>query len=121
MTRLEAEFERCWQWLEAALKRGGPTHEKHHVRDLILSGGVQLWPLPNAALATEITVYPTGFKELRCWLAGGDKDEIIAATPAIEAWGKAKGCSRAIIQGRSGWKRVLRDYQAGAVILTKDI
>jgi hypothetical protein len=121
MTQLEAEFERCWQWLEAALKRGGPTHEKHHVRDLVLAGKVQLWPCPNAALITEIAVYPTGFKELRCWLVGGKMGDIKTAIPHIEAWAKTMGCSLVTYVGRKGWARALPDYRVTLVSGKKEL
>jgi hypothetical protein len=121
MPDLESEFHRCWEWLEAALNRGGPTHEKNHVRDLVMTGKVQLWPMPNAAIATEIIVYPTGMKELRGWLSGGRLDEVLSALPQIEAWAKAMGCVRATYTGRKGWIRAMPDYRAVAVVGEKEL
>jgi hypothetical protein len=121
MTRLEAEFERCWQWLEAALKRHGKTHEKHHVRDMVMAGKCQLWPYPNAAIVTEIVVFPTGMKELRGWLSGGDLDEVLNALPEIEAWAKSMGCVRAAYTGRKGWIKAMPDYKAVSVVGEKEL
>jgi hypothetical protein len=118
---MEAEFSRCWPWLKEAVARGGDTHRKRHVLARIADGRAQFWPLPNAAIVTEIVTYDTGLKDIRFWLAGGEKDEITAAKPAIEAWGKRQGCSRAIIYGRKGWSRVLPDYEPGTIILTKEL
>lgn len=122
MTKQEREaFERFWPFLKKAVAHAGGTHRKRHVIDRIEDGRAQFWPLPNAAIVTEIVTYDADVKHIRGWLSGGDIDEIKAALPAIEAWGKKQGCSRAIINGRKGWQRALRDYAHSAVILTKEL
>lgn len=122
--RLEAEFQRCWPWLKAALDRSGEeTHTRAHVWDLVSTGRAQLWPCPDAAMVTEIIRYPTGIKHVRGWLSGGDLDQIRAAMPHVEEWAMAQGCTRVIIDGRKGWQRALSDqgYAPTTVNLKKEL
>ena len=122
--RLRQEFNRCWPWIKAALDRSGEkTHTRDHVWQLIADGRAQLWPMADAAMITEIISYPTGIKHARSWLAGGNLETILAATPAIEVWAKAQGCSRAIIDGRKGWQKALsaQGYQPTTINLKKDL
>lgn len=115
------EFERCWPFLERALKRGLPTHSKEDVWAEIADGTAQLWPLPNAAIVTRIVTYPTGLKIGVGWLAGGDLKEIQQAEPEIAQWLKGQGCSHFVLQARTGWERALNGYRRKSVNLIKDL
>jgi hypothetical protein len=118
---LRGQFDRCWPWLEAALKEHPDTYRREHVWADIEAEHAQLWPLPNGAVMTSIYTYPTGKKELRGWLAGGDLDEIKKAEPVIGQWGKDAGCVTFLLTGRRGWKRALKGYQEVAAFLRRDL
>lgn len=118
---MREEFDRVWPMLKPSVQRYGDTQRKRHVWQAIESGHAQLWPLPNAALVTQIDIYPTGLKECRAWLAGGELDEIVAITPEIEAWARKRGCTRAVIFGRRGWGKALTGYREMAVTYAKDL
>jgi hypothetical protein len=118
---LAAQFERCWPFLKEALASHPDTFEEEHVRKALETGDSQLWPLPNGAIITSIKIYPTGKKELRGWLAGGDLSEIVAAEPQIGVWGKERGCKQFVLTGRRGWLRALKDYRETATFLTREL
>lgn len=119
MTPQEA-FDLSWPHLEAALEHYGPTHEKRHVIEALESGKAQFWYAPEAAILTEIKVWPTGFKEVVGWLAGGEIDGVLRLIPQIETWAQGIGCQRAIITGRYGWKRRLSGYRPLGSTFVKD-
>lgn len=106
----EDEWARCSPWIEAALEYGLGTHTLDDVRRIVGEGHAQFWPGRSGAIVTEIQVYPQG-KVLHFWLAGGDFDELVQRLrPAIEAWGRAMGCTRSTITGRPGWLRAMKPH-----------
>jgi hypothetical protein len=115
------EFERVWHWLAAAVIRYGDTHSKEDVWGAITRGTAQLHPLPNGAIVTSIENYPSGRKEMRCWLAGGNLREIQAYEPTLCRWAKEEGCHVMAIVGRRGWGKSLDGYNETAVVLTKEL
>lgn len=121
MSQSRAEYERVWPWLAAAVQRYGDTHSKEDIWGAITRGTAQLHPLPNSAIVTSIESYPTGRKEMRCWLAGGDLTEIKAYEPALCKWAREEGCHVMGIVGRRGWVKSLDGYRETAVILTKEL
>jgi hypothetical protein len=110
---LAEQFHRCWPFLKAALDQQHPhRYSKDDVWEEIESGNAQMWPQPNAVVLTTVKTYPTGFKELRGWLVGGDLNEIIASQANIEAWGKKQGCNEFIMAGgRDGFGRALKGFR----------
>jgi len=116
-----SEFDRAWPWLEAAVLDYGPVETKETVWARIEGEYAQLWTTENAALVTSIEVSPSGFRELRGWLAGGDLAEIQKIEPALAQWGRQMNCRRAVIQGRRGWLKAFSGYKERAVIMTKEL
>lgn len=41
--------------------------------------------------------------------------------PMVEKYAKAEGCSNVRVEGRKGWKRVLKDYREPWVVLDKEL
>jgi hypothetical protein len=75
----------------------------------ILEGKAELWVGREAAIVARIRDYPTGARDIEGLIAAGDLGEIVAALiPEAEAFGRALGCTGAIIESREGWGRVLR-------------
>src|SRR5690606_8192610 len=77
-----SELERVWPLLEAAILAYAPTHDLEHVKAKTDTGHAQLWTTRNAALVSEILIWPTGLREASGWLAGGDLEELLAMQPA---------------------------------------
>ena len=118
-----AELYRCRRWIDAALEYAGGTHTFNDIATGVLSGRFQLWPNKNAAVVTEIVVYPQ-LKDLHYFLAGGDIEELKQMRPIIEAWGKSVGCTRVSLAGRKGWaKTFLKDegYEPRWFVLAKEL
>jgi hypothetical protein len=99
--------------LEAALDHAGRTHSLE----------ARLWTAPRSALVALVEIDP-GDRRLLIWLAGGDREELeTEILPLAEAWGRERGCRRALIIGRPGWERALKSkgYAPVARIVAKDL
>lgn len=111
---LRDECERCWPWLDDAIKVGGArTHYKEHIWSLLVDGKAFLFPGRNCALLGEIFYHPSGLRSGNGWLAGGSNltelcEEVI---PRAEEFALQKGCHRLVVSGRHGWVRVLEGYR----------
>lgn len=92
--------------LQEALDYAGNTHTPEDVAERILSGEAQLWVGGDGLIVSEVEEYPEG-PVLNLWLAAGDKDDILALLPRVYGFGRWRGCERATVLGRKGWKRVL--------------
>lgn len=102
---LVEEWLRCRTMLIPAIEREG-THTERDVFDRIVDGHAQLWSASASACVTELVEYPRR-KVCRVWLGGGDLDEMVEVLcPAVQAWAREHGCSRAEVNGRR-WCRLL--------------
>ena len=119
----EAEWARCAPWLDAALEHAGRTHSLEDVEAAVARGEARFWPGAGSALVAAVEQDP-GERRLLIWLAGGARDELeTQLLPLAEAWGRARGCRRALVIGRAGWERTLRTkgYAPLARIIAKDL
>lgn len=92
-------------WLRPAL--GDAT-----VEELIAelgSGAAQLWLGETAALVTQL-VGDGADRSVHIWLAGGGLQGVLSLRPGLEAWARGQGCQSITIDGRPGWRRVLRPF-----------
>lgn len=95
------------QQIESALAYSGGTHTYEDVRAAVEAGDLQYWPGPRSVVITEIMQYPQT-RVLNFFLAGaetGHLAELEAMYPEIEKWGRAQGCTVAVMSGRKGWER----------------
>lgn len=90
--------------IEAALRHAGGTHTFDDVRDQVQAGRLKFWAGPQSVVITEIIQYPRK-RILNFFLAGGNMAELQAMYPHLIEWGRAQGCSGAVITGRRGWAR----------------
>jgi len=91
---------------------------------LLLSGRARLFLSDHAAMVAEIQDYPGGARVAHCLVAAGRMEEIVdLLRPRVEAWGAANGCSRAIVESRAGWMKVLKPhgYEIFQVSVMKEI
>jgi hypothetical protein len=99
-------------------------HPIAHLDGLVLAGQARLWIGEKAAIAAEMLAYPGGARALHGLVAAGDLAEIRSVLiPAAEAWGRATGCTHAIIESRPGWARALRSsgYEIHQIALRKGL
>ena len=95
-----------------------------HLDHLILTGRARLWAGARAAIVAEIRDYPGGARVVHGLVAAGPIEDIVGhLIPLAEIWGKASGCTHAIIESRSGWMRALRPsgYEPHQVAVRKDL
>lgn len=104
VTVLEAEFERCAPWIEAALEYAVGTHTLWDVKQSVINGKFTLWPTPDAFMITEIEHYPRR-DTCHVFLAGGNMDGLKWLLPKVEKYARDKGCSAITLTGRKGWAR----------------
>lgn len=91
---------------------------------LLLTSRARLFVGEHAAIVAEIRAYPGGARALHGLVAAGRLEEIgNILIPRAEAWGKALGCTRAIIESRVGWLRALKPhgYESHQVALRKEL
>ena len=91
---------------------------------LILSGRARFWAGAHAAIVAEIRDYPGGARAVHGLVAAGRIEDIVnQLIPLAEAWGKAIGCTSAIIESRSGWMRALKPhgYEPHQVAVRKEL
>lgn len=80
--------------------------------DLMLaSGKAALISTDKAAIVFEVRIYPSGLRDVHGLVAAGDLNDIVETLiPQAEAWGRANGCSGALIESRPGWARILKHH-----------
>lgn len=117
---ISIEFDRVAPFLQGALDRDLGTHSLEDVRDLLLTGPVQLWTTPNAAMVTVVETYPRK-KMLRGWLSGGKLEEIVEQEPKIRAWAERQGCDLIVIGGRAGWLRAFDGYERASTVIVRHL
>lgn len=78
---------------------------------LIRNGTAQVRTTDRAAIAFASKHYPTGCRDVHGLVAAGDLRDIVETLiPQAEAWGRANGCSGALIESRPGWARILKHH-----------
>jgi len=105
-----AQYERCKPWLAEALE--GSLYTADDLERVLSEGRAKLWPGKGSAIVTEIERYPTE-TVMRCWLGGGDMDELLGMAPGVMAEGRMQGCVSAIVEGRKGWEKALKGLGFG--------
>jgi hypothetical protein len=96
--------------LRQALAEGGNTHTVEDVLAEIERGDAQLWIDDGALIITKVEQYPQA-RVLSFWLAAGELEPVKALRKRAMEWGKSRGCDRAVLVGRRGWLRALKDTE----------
>jgi hypothetical protein len=113
-------WERCAQYIEAALGYAHDSHSLADVRQSVDEGTAQFFPFEKSAIVTEIVDYPNR-SVCRIWLAGGDMDELLEGEKIVSDWAKSLGCHGMEIIGRKGWQKVLKEYEPTSIVLVKEL
>lgn len=78
----------------------------------------------DSAMLVGVRVYPSGQRVGVIKAAAGDLHELIHdLAPRAEQWGREQGCARALLEGRPGWERALKEHgwRTHQVCLLKDL
>lgn len=114
-----AQFERCKAWLESGLEYSPLT-----MVDVLqaVQRGALFWPGKACAMVTEIAAFGDG-RAISVLTAGGDMAELKQMALGVEAFGRLNGCTVALIEGRKGWERAMKEdgYRFQSVTLVKDL
>ena len=127
MTPIEAEWERCRDWIRAAVEPTG-LYQIADVEKAIETGQMHFWPGRHCAAVTEFVIYPH-CKVLNIFAGGGDKGPALKELtremePAFAAWARASGCTRIMAFGiRPEWTPVGErlGYRHIWTVMTKDV
>lgn len=103
---LDAEFERCTPWIEAALEYTYGTHDLQSIRDGVEDGRYQFFFTPRGCAITQVSDYPL-MRVLSIILYGGELENALEYLPMVEGWAAEQGCERVEITGRRGWVQAL--------------
>lgn len=71
------------------------------------------WPIvgEESAMIVGVRLYPGGARIGHIKAAAGVLDELVTAlAPQAEDWARSHGCDHALLEGREGWKRALKDH-----------
>jgi hypothetical protein len=124
---VDAEVDRCWPWLEQAMRRGVPggiiTHGIDDIKKMVFTRQAHLWTTPNGVALTTFSQYPL-CRIMNIWLLGGDFEEVFDIhNDAVEHFARSNGARLLYAQGRPGWVRRLRDrgYKECQRIVTKTL
>lgn len=78
----------------------------------------------RSAMLVGARIYPSGQKVGVIKAGAGNLDELIhELAPRAEQWGREQGCNMALLEGRPGWERALKNHgwSTHQVVLVKDL
>ena len=107
-------FQQAWAqaspFLQKAIDRCcDGTWQIEDVKQAVMAGRMQFWPMKGAALVTEILEFPRK-KALNCWLCGGNMKELERVLPSLEHFARANDCYALYGAGRKGWIRHMLQF-----------
>lgn len=122
--RVQAIWPAARPLIEKAYKDGDQIVPPNVLYDLV-KGRRLLWLAVDedknilAAMLTQLFEMVSGkmCKMQEC--GGAQMHEWKHLRKRIEDYARAEGCTRVLIEGRPGWKRVMSDYEQIAVVLEK--
>ena len=116
-----SEIEKVWPMAAPLLKKGIDRTRKIDLEDVFLDlelRNSQLWLVWEiteqkalAALVTQICDYPSGFRTVRMYIAGGSRMwRWMHLRARIEEYAVEEGLDGVELVGRRGWGRLFHDY-----------
>lgn len=100
-----------------------PVMTEEDFQALVDRGEAQVWRGERSALLVRRVAYGySGEVVLEAGPAAGDLNELLEATPKLEAWAREIGCTQAMVYaGREGWERALKQhgYEVHQIVLRK--
>lgn len=68
------------------------------------------FPGKDSAMVGEIVTYPGGKQIFQVLWAVGTIEELVSMAPGVEAVARMMGCQGALIEGATGWEKVLKEH-----------
>lgn len=108
--------------VQEALDHGLGENSAHDLFLECMSGNAQCWVHEDLVAITRLCRYPQ-YTQLQLVtvtgpLLSGHWQELLNF---LEEFAKEMGCRNLSIWGRSGWKRILKDYQEPYAVLIKEL
>lgn len=105
--------------VQDACRRYG-THDAADVLRQLNTDNTTFWQAsPTSFFIGEIVTYPRK-RFFRCWLAGGQRAEVLEMGERYKPLARAAGCAGIELWGRPGWERVFPSWRKVAVMLRTD-
>jgi hypothetical protein len=109
-----------FQRVQEACRRSGGTHDAADVLRQLNEDNTTFWQAsPTSFFIGEVITYPRK-RVFRCWLAGGQRDEVLYFGEHYKPLARAAGCREVELWGRPGWERVFPTWRKTAVVLRTD-
>lgn len=114
-------------FIERGLEHGSGEYTVRDVFDGLVEGRFQLWlgyieGKLDAVLVTEIVEYPQYRSCILRLVAGNIMDHWLPHLGrSIKDWARAHGCRDMKIEGRPGWKRVLKGWRETHTVLRLEL
>lgn len=117
--------EKILHYLTKALTKT-PEETIESVLSSVLKGVSQLWLATTnnqvvGVVVTEALQHPAKRIMLIHMLGGEDIEEWVGEISRIEAYAKENECQAIEIIGRPAWKKLLPEYKAPRIVLTKEL
>lgn len=108
--------------LEPAIERSRGFHSFDRVFADLMIGDLQLWVGDNELACLTRLQNGARVKMVEFHALGGahfwrHRDGV----PMIEDWARSQNCSRARIEGREEWRRLMPGYSQTGIVLEKDL
>lgn len=105
---------------EIAKACDGSHHTIEGIERDIAEGRAHLLTTPDCCFVVELVDYPAERACQGLWCAG-TLEAIKAASPLLENWARANGCTEMLVEGHPGWARALKDigYRPWSVTVRK--
>lgn len=116
----DAEWDRCAEWIAAALPYCHGNYSLDDVRTLCRQGHMQLHPGKACAVVTEVCPWPQR-KGCNVIFGGGDLAELKELAEHVQQWAKSIGCDHITVLGRAGWVRALGMGEIVGAISRKEL
>lgn len=103
--------------LQEACRRSGGTHDAADVLRQLNTDNCTFWQAtPKSFFVGEIVTYPRK-RVFRCWLAGGERRDVLLFGDRYKPLARAGGCTEVELYGRPGWERVFPDWRKTGIVL----
>ena len=117
------EWQRCRHWIEAAIPYSPNSWTIEQVEAQIAKRQAQFWPGERSAGVSQVERWPTGEKVAHILFCGGALDELLLMECAFYTWSRTIGAHYVTVDGRPGWRKVLRSrgYEMINGLLTREV
>jgi hypothetical protein len=99
-------------------------YDLDHLDRMLLERRAAVFFSDNGAIVAGVRTYPTGAQVLEIVVAAGPRAELVDTLyPQVEAWGRERGCTLALIESRPGWARAMKrhGYETHQVSIIKEL